>query len=72
MDYISVQQAAEKWGVSIRRVQQMCDGGRINGAMRFSRVWMVPKDAEKPADARMNNGKKGKRETEGVGCDKDT
>ena len=71
MDYISVQQAAEKWGVSIRRVQQMCDGGRINGAMRFSRVWMVPKDAEKPADSRFKNGKTGRRETGEVSCDQD-
>ena len=52
MDYISVEQAAENWGVSVRRIQQMCVAGQIEGAMRFSRVWMIPKIAEKPIDGR--------------------
>ena len=50
MDYISTQQAAEKWGISNRRVQQLCEQGRITGAIRFSRVWAIPKDAPKPKD----------------------
>ena len=49
-DYISVQQAAEKWGISERRIQKLCEENRIEGALRFGHAWAIPKDAEKPAD----------------------
>lgn len=52
MDYISTQQAAEKWGVSIRWVQVYLKRGRIEGAVRFGRDWMIPKEAKKPSDGR--------------------
>jgi hypothetical protein len=55
MEYISVQQAAKNWGVSERRVQQMCEANMINGAKRFSRLWMIPEDAVKPPDRRYKN-----------------
>lgn len=50
MDNISVREAAEKWGISMRRVQILCDGGRIPGAARFGRTWLIPADAKKPAN----------------------
>jgi len=52
MEYITSQQAADKWGVSMRRVQAFLKDGRIEGAVRFGRDWMIPKDAEKPRDTR--------------------
>lgn len=52
MDYISTSQAAKKWGISERRVQKLCEDNRIEGALRFSRVWAIPKDAQKPTDPR--------------------
>lgn len=52
MDYISVRQAAAKWGKSERWVQKLCEGNRIKGVVRFGHVWMIPKDAEKPVDPR--------------------
>ena len=52
MDFISAKEAADKWNISERRVQKLCEENRIAGAVRFSRVWLIPKDAEKPADAR--------------------
>ena len=52
MDYLSVSEAAKKWGVSERRVQKYCSDGRIEGAVRFSYIWAIPKDAPKPADPR--------------------
>ena len=54
MEYISATQAAEKWGLSPRRVQKLCAQGRIHGAGRVGRAWLIPRDAEKPADARRN------------------
>jgi hypothetical protein len=52
MDYISPKEASEKWGISERRIQKLCEEERIPGVVRFSRVWAIPKDAEKPYDAR--------------------
>ena len=47
--YISVQEAAEKWNVTPRQVQILfCKEGRIKGAEMMSRIWIIPKDAEKP------------------------
>ena len=50
--YISVREAAEKWGVSVRRVNQYCTGERIPGLVRFGRSWAIPSDTEKPSDTR--------------------
>lgn len=52
MEYISAPEAAIKWGISERRVQKLCEENRIPGVVRFSRMWLIPKDAEKPVDGR--------------------
>ncbi len=52
MDYISIAEAAKKWGISCRRVQVLCAQGRIPGLTKFGKSWAIPKDAEKPIDAR--------------------
>lgn len=49
MDYMTVRQAAEKWNLSPRSVQQLCTQGRIPGAGKFGKAWAIPADAEKPA-----------------------
>ena len=48
MNYISVKAASEKWGISERRIQKLCEENRIDGTEKFGRAWMIPKDAEKP------------------------
>jgi len=62
MDYISVKAAAVKWGISERRIQKLCEENRIAGVIRFSRMWLIPKEAEKPKDGRFktNHIKDGK------------
>ena len=52
LEYISAPKAAKKWGISERRVQKLCEENRIPGVAKFSRLWLIPKDAEKPADKR--------------------
>ncbi len=52
MAYINISTAAEKWGVTARRVQEMCKNGTIKGATRFGRAWMIPENTEKPIDGR--------------------
>mgnify|MGYP001382666644 FL=1 len=50
--YITVKQAAEKWGISGRRVRALCSEGKISGAFRDGRAWKIPYDAAKPTDSR--------------------
>ena len=58
MDFISVAEAAKKWGLSERRVQRLCKENRIKGVIAFTRIWLIPKDAEKPVDGRLKKNKK--------------
>lgn len=52
MNYISVREAAERWEMTPRRVQVLCNEGRIDGAQRVGNVWTIPENADKPIDAR--------------------
>lgn len=53
MDYMTLKQASEKWGISPRMINYYCSDGRIAGAEKMGRVWLIPKDAEKPVDGRL-------------------
>ena len=57
MDYMTISEAATKWNLSNRRIQTLCSQGRIPGAERAGYCWLLPKDAEKPVDARIKSGK---------------
>lgn len=57
MEYLSLKQTAEKWGITVRRVQVLCSQGKIPGAMKIGSFWVVPKEAEKPRDQRIKSGK---------------
>ncbi|WP_284708075.1 DNA-binding protein [Sporomusa sphaeroides] len=48
IEYITAQDAANKWGITVRRVQVFCNEGRIPGALKHASVWAIPKSAEKP------------------------
>lgn len=50
--YITVKQAAEKWGISERRIRVLCAQGKINGVYQEERGWKIPANALKPADGR--------------------
>ena len=52
---ITVKEAAEKWGVTPRRVQGLCKEGKINGATRWGRTWMIPRHAVLPSAAKVEN-----------------
>lgn len=51
-DYMTAQEAAEKWNVSLRWVQRLCKAERIDGALYVGWVWLIPKKAQKPVDGR--------------------
>lgn len=52
MNYIKVSQAAEKWGLSARRVRILCQENKIEGVIRKGNLYMIPENAQKPADGR--------------------
>lgn len=57
MDYMTIKEASEKWNLSVRRIQTMCNEGLVDGVIKFGREWAIPKDAEKPTDKRIKSGK---------------
>lgn len=54
--YITVQEVAEKWGITPRQVQILCKSNRIAGATRMSRIWIIPENAEKPTNDKRKAG----------------
>ena len=57
VEYMSISEAAAKWNISNRRIQVLCVQNRIPGACRIGNMWAIPKEAEKPMDARIRSGK---------------
>lgn len=52
MDYMTLKEVSEKWGITPRMINYYCADGRIPGAVKVATVWLIPKDAIKPADGR--------------------
>ena len=52
MEYIDVHKAAEMWQTTERRVTALCREGRIVGAKKDGKLWLIPDDAPKPLDGR--------------------
>ena len=57
MNFLSIRETAEKWGISVRRIQILCSTDRIPGARKVGSFWVIPKDAEKPKDERIKSGR---------------
>ena len=57
MEYKSIREMADEWGISKRRIQVLCSENRIEGAVRIDYSWAIPADANKPEDARIKSGK---------------
>ncbi|KQC85753.1 DNA-binding protein [Butyribacter intestini] len=51
--YITINEVAEKWEVTPRRVRAMCLNGQIGGAAKLGREWAIPTDAERSQDGRI-------------------
>ena len=51
MNYMSAKEAADKWGISQRRVAVLCSEKRISEAMMVRNMWIIPSPPEKPIDA---------------------
>jgi hypothetical protein len=62
LDYLTAKETGEKWGITARRVAYLCENGRVPGALKKGYVWLIPNDADKPADGRVNNRRRPKKE----------
>ena len=59
---MTVKQAAKKWGITPRRVQELIREGRIPAAYKLEDIWAMPDDTEKPSDLRKERYKKKEKE----------
>lgn len=57
MDFVSVNEKANEWDISLRRVQQYCEQGRIDGVRRLGKIWLIPKTTPRPPDLRCSINK---------------
>ena len=55
--YMTLKEAAEKWGIGDRRINTLCLEGRIEGASKIVNLWVIPVDTPKPDDNRIKSGK---------------
>ena len=51
--YLTINEIADKWGLTPRRIRAMCLNGQIAGAAKLGREWAIPTDAERPQDGRI-------------------
>ena len=58
MEYLTIKEAGEKWGITGRMVTYYCVAGRIKGVIRKGNMWLIPADAEKPTDGRRKEEQK--------------
>ena len=67
MEYYTVREIADAWGISSRMVSVYCKENRIPGVLKKGNMWLIPNDAKKPADLRANNGRK---KNEVINCER--
>lgn len=58
MEYLTVKEMGEKWGISSRMVTVYCYNNRIPGAIKKGNLWLIPKETPKPADGRYKDNKR--------------
>ena len=58
IEYLTIKEAGEKWGITGRMVTYYCVAGRIKGVIRKGNMWLIPADAEKPTDGRRKEEQK--------------
>ena len=52
MEYLTTTELSRIWNISSRRIGILCTDGRIEGAIKKGKMWLIPVNAQKPADAR--------------------
>lgn len=52
MEFFTTKEISEQWNISARRVAILCEDGRLEGAVKKGKTWLIPSDAKKPEDGR--------------------
>lgn len=52
---LTIKQASKKWNLPERRISACCRDGKIIGARKTGKSWLIPENAEKPRDGRFKN-----------------
>ena len=60
MEYLTTVEMSKRWNISSRRIGVLCTEGRIDGAVKKGKMWLIPSDAAKPLDARFKVNKESK------------
>ena len=65
--YVTAEEMAAKWNVSLRQIQLLCKNGKIDGVSKFGNTWAIPEDVPKPTrTGKLKPGRKPKNNnTEG-------
>ena len=57
MDYLTTVEMSKRWNISSRRIGVLCTEGRVEGAIKKGKMWLIPADSKKPLDARRKDSK---------------
>lgn len=63
MEYLTTAEMSEQWNITPRRIGVLCSEGRIEGAIKKGKTWLIPSNSEKPADARFKEIKDNRTST---------
>lgn len=57
MEYLTATELSKVWNISIRRIGVLCTEGRVDGAIKKGKMWLIPDTSQKPADVRYKKNK---------------
>lgn len=57
MEYLTTAELSVQWNITPRRIGALCADGRIDGAIKKGKTWLIPADSKKPSDKRFKKGK---------------
>lgn len=57
MEYLTTVEMSKQWNISSRRIGVLCTEGRVEGAIKKGKMWLIPSDAVKPVDGRFKVNK---------------
>lgn len=64
MEYITTKEASSKWGITATRIAVLAREGRIPGAQRLGKNWLIPASATKPPELKANHSKSARKDTD--------
>lgn len=56
MEFLTTKEISEQWDISVRRLVILCEDGRLPGAVKKGKMWLIPSSTEKPEDGRYKRG----------------